>query len=345
MELANNFTLPTANLNLDVQLEEGVRLHLRTYLSSRHHPEAWVKGGYVQIDELNFIREGFLSGFMNVATIRFGMDEINYGDMHFRRSDNARSIYNPFVANYIMDAFTTEPFAELTLQQSGWLGVAGISNGRLNQSPVEGDGGLALYGKLGYDKQLSPDFRLRLTGSVYHSTEGGTRDYLYGGDRAGSRYYKVLEVAGEERPSDFFPRFNPGFNYLTALQFNPFVKYQGLEFFGILERTVNGNDAAGGDFNQYGAELIYRFGSSEQLYVAGRYNWVEGQATDTNTGIEINRSAAAAGWFITPNMLLKAEYVSSFYNGTDFLNRQNQPDMRFWDADYSGFVAEAVISF
>jgi hypothetical protein len=54
-KLGTNVNLPTANLNLDAQFADGVRLHLRTYLSSRHHTEAWVKGGYIQIDNLNFI--------------------------------------------------------------------------------------------------------------------------------------------------------------------------------------------------------------------------------------------------------------------------------------------------
>ena len=40
VELGSNFNLPSANLNLDVQLIDGVRMHLRTYLSSQHHQEA-----------------------------------------------------------------------------------------------------------------------------------------------------------------------------------------------------------------------------------------------------------------------------------------------------------------
>ena len=143
-KLGTNVNLPTANLNLDVQFADGVRMHLRTYLSSRHHTEAWVKGGYVQIDNLDFIKEGFLGGFMEMARLRFGMDDINYGDAHFRRSDNARAIYNPFVGNYIMDAFTTEPFAELTIMKSGIIGVLGMTNGRLNQNPFPGDDGLTV---------------------------------------------------------------------------------------------------------------------------------------------------------------------------------------------------------
>ncbi|MDV7392919.1 hypothetical protein RZS08_16230, partial [Arthrospira platensis SPKY1] len=123
-------------MNLDVQLQDGVRMHLRTYLSSRHHTEAWVKGGHIQMDNLDFISEGFLSGLMKNARIRIGMDDINYGDSHFRRSDNARGIFNPFVGNYIMDSFTTEVFGEFTYLKDGFIGVLGVTNGKLNQSVI-----------------------------------------------------------------------------------------------------------------------------------------------------------------------------------------------------------------
>ena len=114
--IGSNVNLPTANLNFDVQLADGVRMHLRTFLSSRHHNETWVKGGYIQMDKLNFIKQDFLKGLMDITTIRVGVDQLNYGDAHFRRSDNAMAIYNPFVGNYIMDAYTVEPFIELTFQ-------------------------------------------------------------------------------------------------------------------------------------------------------------------------------------------------------------------------------------
>jgi hypothetical protein len=117
VELGNNFNLPTANLNIDAQLMDGMKLHLRTYLSSRNHVEAWIKGGNIQIDKLDFIKPGFMENIMDVTTIRIGLDELDYGDAHYRRTDNARGIYNPFVGNYIMDAFTTEVFGEVTLQK------------------------------------------------------------------------------------------------------------------------------------------------------------------------------------------------------------------------------------
>lgn len=55
----DNFNLATANMDLDVELYDGLRLHLRTYLSSRHHNEPYVKGGYLLIDKLDFVSEGF----------------------------------------------------------------------------------------------------------------------------------------------------------------------------------------------------------------------------------------------------------------------------------------------
>lgn len=289
-DIKSNFNLPTANLNIDVQLEKGLRMHLRTYLSSRHHTEAYVKGGYMQIDNLDFIQEGLLSELMESVRIKVGMDQINYGDAQFRRSDNASALYNPFVGNYIMDSFTTEPFMEVTVLNSGFIGVIGATNGRLNQSVTSTDDGFVVFGKLGFDIQPQEDLRLRLTGSLYNSSDKGTRDYIYGGDRAGSRYYAVAEG------SDFSGRFNPRYAYQTAFQINPFVKYQGLEFFGLIEQVNNGADAGGG-FTQLGGELIYRFGADENVYLGGRYNTVTGEQTDAASEIEISRINFGGGWF------------------------------------------------
>jgi hypothetical protein len=338
VDLGSNFSLPTANLNLDVQLADGMRMHLRTYLSSRHHTESYVKGGYLQFDKLDFIKEGFLSDLMKIATIRVGMDQINYGDAQFRRSDNAMTIYNPFVSNYIMDAFTTEPFFELTLQPSDFILVAGVTNGRLNQSPIKGDGGFVFYSKAGWDSQVNEDLRLRLTGSLYSSSDKSTRDYIYGGDRAGGRYYNTLATVANGG-SDFDPRFNPGFGYQTAIQFNPFIKFKGLEFFGIMEFVNNGNDAVGGSFTQVGLEGLYRFGMNEQWYLGGRYNSVSGEKSDVASTNDISRLNFGGGWFMTNNVLVKLEYVNQEYSGAGYTGS------RFQDGKFNGVVLEAAISF
>lgn len=338
--IGNNFNLATANLDIDVALYDGINLHLRTYLSSRHHPEPYVKGGYITIDNLNFIEEGFLSGVMKNVTVKIGHMENNYGDTHFRRSDNAQALYNPFVGNYIMDAFTTEVGAEVYYQKNGWLGMLGVSNGKLNQTASEMTTSPSTIAKLGYDKQVNTDLRVRLTGSVYH-TAHSARTYLYSGDRAGSRYYFVMENTAASSSANYMSgRFNPGFNNeLTALMFNPFVKYKGLEFFGVVELSSGKTNAETDtrDFMQIGTELLYRFGANENFYVGGRYNSVSGKIAG-GQDVDITRFNLGGGYFMTKNILAKLEYVNQTYDGFAANNI-------LYEGEFSGVVFEAVISF
>lgn len=340
--LGNNFNLPTANLNIGVQLYDGVRMNMIMYLSSRHHQDTWVKGGYMQIDKLDFIKKGFLEGLMNIMTIKVGMDEINYGDVHFRRTDNARAIYNPFVGNYIMDAFTTEAFGELMFQKSNFLLVAGLSNGNLNQTTIKDSMMLkpSLYGKIGYDRQFSDDLRGRLTGSFYLSPGYDNGQYLYNGDRTGARYYHVMQAYNA---TDNFRsgRFSPGFMKYFSYQINPFIKWKGLEFFGVYE-VVSGDISktkTGGSYTQLGAELIYRIGKKQNFYVGGRYNTVNGHSVANATETSIDRLNLGGGWFLTNNILLKAEYVNQNYTGKGWAGSIYQ------GGNFNGGVAEAVISF
>lgn len=342
-EAGSNFNLATANMDLDVALYDGVRMHLRTYLSSRHHNEPYVKGGYFQVDKLDFIKEGFLEDLMQYTTIRIGHMENNYGDAHFRRSDNAQAIYNPFVGNLIMDAFTTEVGAEVYYRRNGFIGMVGFTNGKLNQDVEEDEtgktGGASFLAKLGYDKQLNDDLRVRLTGSLYN-TGYVSHSYLYSADRAGARYYDLMQALGSEGDDFRAARYDPSLmNNITAVMINPFVKYGGLEFFGTVE-MAKGKASFETDERtamQYAGELIYRFGADEDIYVGGRYNLVDAEDI-SGEDVTIDRFQIAAGWFMTRNILLKAEYVVQNYNdfgATSILN----------EGKFDGAMVEAVISF
>jgi len=194
--------------------------------------------------------------------------------------------------------------------------------------------------KLGYDKQIDQDLRLRITGSMYH-TAHSARTYLYGGDRAGSRYYFVMENTAASSSANYSSGLvNPGFtNEMTAFMVNPFVKYKGLEFFGLVE-TVSGKAKAETDtrsFLQTGAELLYRFGGNENFYVAGRYNNVSGDLANGDD-IDVTRFNIGGGYFMTKNILVKLEYVNQKYDGynnTSILH----------EGKFNGFVAEAIIAF
>lgn len=343
--LGSGFNLATANLNLDIQLDDGIRVSLENYMSSRHHSEFWVKGGYIQIDKLPML--GNPQWFTDLVRVKIGHMQINYGDQQFRRTDNGNAMYNPFVGNYIMDAFATEIGGEVylfpTKNLTATVGLtAGLIKGDVKDyTPNDDDrGGKApsVYLKLAYDNEVTSDFRFRIAGSMYRN--GDTpRNTLYGGDRAGSRFYYVMEAAADQ--GDFSGRLNPGFsNEITAFQVNPFLKYKGLEFFGTYERSTGkaSSEADTRDMTQLAGELIYRFLPREQVYIGARYNTVNGRLRGMDNDITINRTELAAGWFATRNLLLKAAYVDQNY--LDF-----PTDNIFAEGEFNGLMIEAVIGF
>jgi hypothetical protein len=336
--LGYNFNNATANLRFDVQLAQGVRMHLNTYLSSRHHPEAWVKGGYIMFDELPFLKSALVDRIMENVRIKVGHMEINYGDAHFRRTDNGNALYNPFVGNLIMDAFNTEVGGEIYYMNKGFMAMVGITNGSIKGGVVkaseEEKQAPTFLAKVGYDNMVAEDLRLRLTGSMYHNN-GEQRNTLYGGDRSGSRYYDVMATG------DFTSgRFNPGFTTVTSFMVNPFVQYKGLEFFGTMEMASGKGlkEEENRQWNQYAAELLYRFGAERNFYLGGRYNVVEGLQANETENVSIDRYQIGGGWFLTKNILTKVEYVNQNYSGFG-------DGSVYKDGNFKGFMVEAVIGF
>ncbi len=66
--------------------------------------------------------------------------------------------------------------------------------------------------------------------------------------------------------------------------------------------------------NQYAVELIFRFPLKKENFVlAGLYNYVKTSLSFNPVDISIDRSAGSIGWFITKNIMLKAESVSQLY--------------------------------
>jgi hypothetical protein len=353
--LKPGFMTAQANLFTDVQLADGIRLSLTTYLSARHHNEAWVKGGYIQFDKLPF-KGKFWDNLMSVTTIKVGHMEINYGDAHFRRPDGGQTLYSPFMEGNIMDEFATEIGGEVYVQKNGLFGMLGVTNGMIKGSidtviAAAVDKGTtkkpSIYLKAGFDKNITENVRLRLTGSYYHN--GGTYGSgltLFGGDRTGSNYQNAFDkwatggVAQATTAAAFSGRYNPGFsNKVDAVMLNAFAKVYGFEFFGTYE-SANGrskNEAAMRHVSQYAAEGIYRFGNQENLFLGLRYNAVQADNTVTNK-IDINRFCVAGGWFVSKNVLMKMEIVNQQYK--NFLNT----DYRY-NGKFNGFVMEAIVGF
>jgi len=338
--IGSGFNNADANLYVNVQLARGIRVALEGYASSRHHNEFWIKDGYFLIDA-SPIDNKLLDRIMEVATLKVGHFEINYGDQHFRRTDNGMALYNPFVGNLIIDAFTTEIGAEAYLRQRGFLGMVGITGGEVKGSVRSpGKRGPSYLAKVGYDQQLTPDVRVRLTGSMYKKDRSASGT-LTSGDRAGSRYYDVLEnVVSTEAAQAWSGAVQSGMrNNVTAFVVNPFVKVGGVELFGNLE-TMTG--AATGEktrrtLRQLSGEGLYRF-AANKLYVGGRANAVHGQLAGIPNDISVKRYQVGGGWFVTPNVLSKVEFVRQNYEAFP------TSDIRS-GGQFEGFMIEGVVAF
>ncbi|MGB3174100.1 MAG: hypothetical protein WBB12_09630, partial [Saprospiraceae bacterium] len=235
------FNLAMANLNLDFQIDDGIRVALENYMSSRHHSEFWVKGGYVQIDKLPMF--GSPQWFTDYVRVKIGHFTPNFGDLHFKRTDGGNSMFNPYVENMILDAFATEIGGEIyvfpTKNLMAMVGMtSGLINGNVENYPnTNNSSGVvptkktpSIFAKVAFDKSME-DFRFRLSASIY-SNSNIQRNTLYSGDRTGSHYFLVMEPALQSNGTATTQaaqltsgRFNPDMpNRINTIMINPFVK-------------------------------------------------------------------------------------------------------------------------
>jgi hypothetical protein len=179
-----------------------------------------------------------------------------------------------------------------------------------------------------------------LTGSMYRS-DRSQNNTLYGGDRAGSRYYWVLENTAATETGNFTSGLlNPGFkNAITALQVNPFVKFHGAEVFGVIERADGkaASEAADRRWTQFAVDAVYRFLPEEKAFFGVRFNRAEGDLVGMNN-VGAERWQIGAGWFILPGLLAKGEYVDQRYFGYPATNVKN-------GGRFKGLMLEGVVGF
>jgi hypothetical protein len=87
---------------------------------------------------------------------------------------------------------------------------------------------------------------------------------------------------------------------------------------------------------------LVRFGSDEQFYVGGRYNMLNADMASAGSTpaytADISRTAIAAGWYMTRNIMAKVEYVTQNYEGF--------PDNSIYaDAQFDGLMVAGSIAF
>jgi hypothetical protein len=344
--MGHGFNNAIANAYVNVQLAKGVRVALTSYLSTRHHNETWVKDGYALIDD-SPIDFAPLNRIMQFVTLKAGHFEINYGDAHFRRTDGGQAMFNPLVGNYIMDAFTTEVGGEAYLRGRGPLQGAflmgAVTNGEVRGTILNpAKRSPAFFGKVGVDRQVNNDLRVRLTGTLFSQSKSNAQT-LYTGDRSGSRYYDVLEnTASTEAAQAWSGAVQPFSGASTGQHsavINPFLKVRNVEYFGSFERA-KGRNATETDYRtvkQIVNEVTVR-GLKDNVYLTGRYNTVTGPLAGITNDIKVRRTQLGGGWFVTPTLLTKLEWVNQKYLDFPTTDIRN-------GGQFKGFMVEGTIAF
>ena len=340
LTIGHGFNNAVANLYLNAQLAKGIRVAMASYLSARHHQETWVKDGYLLIDD-SPINNKALENIMKYVTIRAGHFEINYGDEHFRRTDNGNAMFNPFVGNLLMDAFTTEIGGEVYLRKGPWMAMGGMTGGETRgQVTAPEKRSPAYLGKVGFDKEFNKNVRFRLTTSAFSQARSANQS-LYSGDRGGSRYYQVMvNTSGTEKDSAWTGNVQPGLRSAQhSWVVNPFLKVGGLELRANIEeaRGRNVTETTSRVWNQNAGEALYRF-VDNKLYVAGRYNTTSGTLAGMTKDVTVDRSQFGAGWFVTQTVLLKGEWMKQLYKDFPTADIRNGGKIK-------GFMVEGVVAF
>jgi hypothetical protein len=251
-------------------------------------------------------------------------------------------MYNPFVGNYILDDFTTEIGAEVYLRSSGLIAMLGGTGGEVHgQVTAPQSRSMSVLGKLGFDEKLDDNFRVRLTGSFYANNKSASNT-LFTGDRGGSMYYDVLEnTASTELANAWSGQVRPGFsNKVNAEVINPFIKIGGAEFFGNFETATGGSftEPKLRTIHQNVYEGLYRL-AGDKFYVGGRYNTLKGQLiSKISDDQSVDRFQLGGGWFVTPNVLAKLEWVNQKYNNFPLT------DIRA-GGQFKGFMVSGAVGF
>lgn len=344
--LSTGMQAALGNLQLNVALADGIDVYAEFYLSSKHHPgEVMDREGWMYISKLPDRWDLFgLNTIFKYIDIKAGHFEVDFGNQHLTRSDNAQVQKNPLIGNYIVDPNTVEAGLEVIGNEGTFNWLAGFGSG-VTVEDFQPGRGYSLHGKL----WLEPDdSRFNVAASVYRANHSGnptgypndgSSEELFSGNRSGSRYSGVINLTSPDAGQLNLGRGQD----VTAWQLDAGVNLEPFEISGLFGQMQDG-DVNGSDDGEPHEEWTY-FGAEakvdllfDMVYLAIRYSraatsMYRGAETDANA----DRFQIGLGYWLIDNILLKAEYVTQHYNG---FTQTYVGNPRF-----SGILAEASMSF
>lgn len=350
-ELSHGFQAAVGNLHIAAALAEGIDVYVEFYLSSKQHAgQLFDREGWVNLSKLpekwNVLN---LNRLLDHIDVKAGHFEVDFGNQHLRRSDNAQVQKNPLIGNFIVDPNTVEAGLEVIGTEGLFHWLVGYGDGVTVESFLDGRGN-SFHSKV----WLQPTSRrYNLAASVYqvdHSetpirSAKGTWDELFAGNRSGSRYSGVLVYpAVNNQLASEAGQINLGqgkdeLAWQLDAEYDARPLWLYAQYGRLKDSDINGSDPGKPEekWSYWGAEAKLDV-LPDALYVAGRYSRA---STEKFQNIEMDaftdRVQLGLGYRLIDQMLFKIEYVTQRFDGftvgyTD-------------DPKFDGVLIEGSVSF
>ncbi|MCG3204660.1 MAG: hypothetical protein KCHDKBKB_01375 [Elusimicrobia bacterium] len=347
-QIESGFHAALANLELFTTVMPGIDVYADFYLSSRRHlGTLYAREGYLMIsklpDHMNVLNIN--DWFFKYFKVKGGHFELDFGQQHLYRSDNADIYRNPLIGNYVVDPNTVEGGVEL-IGDFNWLHlVGGISNGVTTEKFTSGRA-YSNHGKVLIEPKSKKFFLAGSYYRVHHSSNATTE--LFSALRSGSRYAGVFgptSVDGDPDAGQVF--MGKGYD-VTAYQFDAGFTLSRLAMSGLWgwyeDADTNSGLTAGTPaerWTYWGAEakvdITQRFYAATR-FSAARSSIIRGVEQDGRVG----RFQVGGGYKIADGMLFKVEYVDQRYQ--DFKGT-NPAHINAQDPRFRGVISEFGVKF
>jgi hypothetical protein len=350
--LEPGFQTPFGDLSFLANFGDRMDIYYDLYLASRPHEETtYGHEGFIVFHQMpgELAENDLISAFFEVADVKVGAFDIDFGDSRYRRSNNARVRNNPLVGNFVVDPETEEIGMEIYSKPTVLNWLVGLTSGTTT-GHVDKGGGFGMHGKLWTEVNSN----LRVAASVYgvdHSGNGtgypvgGDKSSLFSGSRSGGPYDEV--IGGGNAPGQILPTNGQD---MVAVQGDVTWNCWPWELYGNIGRTrdsdINGSAAGSPEesWNYAAAEVVYHLTSS--LYSAARYSGAYADKINniSSDGV-VNRIQAGGGYWISRTMLIKLEYVYQWYDEFNPAEGQVSSSDVWRNPSFNGVILEASFSF
>ncbi|MBW1787133.1 MAG: porin [Deltaproteobacteria bacterium] len=350
--LEPGFQTPFGDLSFMANFGDALDIYFDIHIATRPNPDH-LQGdqGYLLVHKMPERLQGFrpLDWFFEEFDLKAGAFEIDYGDAHNRRSNNAQVQQNPLIGNYVVDPRATDIGLELISAGRRVKWLLGFGSGTY-EGHFENGGGYSAHGKVWGD----PIKDLRTSFSMYysdHSGDGvgwpgsGTVGNLFRTNRSGGPYQGVLDDG--DAPGQVMPGMG---QKVTAVQADLTWRLRPIELYAYFaymqDADINGSGpgAPEDSWYYYAGEGIYYF--TNRLYLAARYSGATARRlNDASSNGMVHRIQLGGGYWFFDSVLAKLEFVYQKYRDFSETDGMISGVDAWLDPEFKGVIAEASFGF